>query len=102
VTDASRFASTQEAIMIIDPTEHREAKTSPMQIAHSPLFTAREKLEMLSEIKAEVTGERVNPDNLAYDPDEIDAAIQEIKLEVQDGDGPRFSGIGDADGRDDN
>lgn len=51
--------------MIIDPTEHREAKTSPMQIAHSPLFTAREKLEMLSEIKAEVTGGRGDPGDQA-------------------------------------
>ena len=88
--------------MALDPTERHEAKTSPMQIAHNPLFTAREKIEMLSELKAEVTGEHVNPDDLAYDPDEIDAAIEEIKLEVQDGTRPQFSGLGGADGRDDN
>jgi hypothetical protein len=57
-----------------------------MEIAHNPLFTAREKIEMLYELKAEVTGEAANPDALAYDPSEIDAAIEEIKLEVQRGD----------------
>ena len=62
--------------MALDPTERHEAKTSPMQIAHNPLFTAREKIEMLNELKAEVTGEDANPDQLAYDPEEIDASYQ--------------------------
>ena len=86
--------------MALDPTERHEAKTSPMQIAHNPLFTAREKIEMLNELKAEVTGEDANPDQLAYDPDEIDAAIAEIKTEVQDGTRPQISLAGGADGRD--
>lgn len=64
------------------------AKTSPMQIAHNPLYTVREKIELLNKLKAEVTGEDANPDQLDYDPEEIDAAIQEIKLEVQDGERP--------------
>ena len=71
--------------MSLDATERHEARTSPMQIAHNPLFTAREKIEMLNQLKAEVTGEAANPDGLAYDPSDIDAAIQEIKLEVQEG-----------------
>lgn len=87
--------------MQLDPTERHEAKTSPMQIAHNPLFTAREKIEMLNELKAEVTGEASNPDHLAYDPAEIDAAIAEIKLEVQEGTRPEISIVGGADGRDD-
>jgi len=85
--------------MALDPTERHEAKTSPMQIAHNPLFTAREKIEMLNELKAGVTGESANPDQLGYDPDEIDAAIAEIKLEVQDGTRPEISIVGGADGR---
>ena len=71
--------------MSLDATERHEAHTSPMQIAHNPLFTAREKIDLLNRLKAEVTGEDVNPDHLAFDPEEIDAAIEEIKLEVQDG-----------------
>jgi hypothetical protein len=74
--------------MSLDATERHEAHTSPMQIAHNPLFTAREKIDLLNRLKAEVTGEDANPDHLAFGPDEIDAAIQEIKLEVQDGHRP--------------
>jgi hypothetical protein len=74
--------------MALDATERSEARTSPMQIAHSPLFTAREKIDLLNQLKAEVTGEAANPDQLGYDPEEIDAAIAEIKLEVQDGERP--------------
>lgn len=77
--------------MHLDPTQRHEAKTSPMEIAHNPLFTAREKIDMLTELKAEVTGETANPDDFGYDPEEIDAAIQQIKLEVQDGDRPGLS-----------
>ncbi len=74
--------------MDLDATERRAARTSPMQIAHNPLFTAREKIKLLSQLKAEVTGEAANPDALAYEPSEIDAAIEAIKLEVQRGERP--------------
>jgi hypothetical protein len=74
--------------MSLDAAERAEARTSPMQIANNPLFTAREKIDLLNRLKAEVTGEDANPDNLAFDPSAIDAAIQEIKLEVQEGDRP--------------
>ena len=74
--------------MALDATERSEARTSPMQIAHNPLFTAREKIDLLNQLKAEVTGEAANPDQLGYDPEEIDAAIEEIKLEVQEGERP--------------
>jgi hypothetical protein len=87
--------------MQLDRMQRHEARTSPMEIAHDPLFTAREKIEMLYELKAEVTGEAANPDHLGYDPGEIDAAIAEIKLEVQDGTRPEISIVGGADGRDD-
>jgi hypothetical protein len=74
--------------MSLDATERHEAHTSPMQIAHNPLFTAREKIDLLHRLKAEVTGEDAHPNRIAFGPDEIDAAIQEIKLEVQDGHRP--------------
>lgn len=85
--------------MALDATERHEARTSPMQIAHNPLFTAREKIDLLNELKAEVTGETANPEDLAYDPAEIDAAIEEIKLEVQQGDRPLPSFAEDEDER---
>ena len=71
--------------MGLDATQRHEGRTSPMQIAHNPLFTAREKIQLLNELKAGVTGEAANPDGLGYDPAEIDAAIAEIRLEVQEG-----------------
>jgi hypothetical protein len=77
--------------MHLDATQRREARTSPMEIAHNPLFTAREKIDMLNELKAEVTGDAANPDALGFEPSEIDAAIQQIKLEVQEGDRPALS-----------
>ena len=85
--------------MALDATERHEARTSPMQIAHNPLFTAREKIDLLNQLKAEVTGETANPDALAYDPAEIDAAIEEIKLEVQQGERPLPSFAEDDDER---
>ena len=85
--------------MALGATERSEARTSPMQIAHNPLFTVREKIDLLNELKAEVTGEAANPDNLAYDPAEIDAAIEEIKLEVQRGERPLPSFVEDDDER---
>jgi hypothetical protein len=85
--------------MELDATERRAARTSPMQIAHNPLFTAREKIELLNELKAEVAGEAANPDGLGYDPAEIDAAIEQIKLEVQRGDRPLPSFVEIGNGR---
>ena len=85
--------------MQLDQTQRHAAKTSPMQIAHNPLFTAREKIDLLNALKAEVTGEAANPDRLAYDPEEIDAAIAEIRLEVQDGERPLPSFVEDRDER---
>jgi len=84
--------------MALDPTERHEAKTSPMQIAHNPLFTAREKIDMLNELKAEIAGDAANPDHLGYDPEEIDAAIAEIRMEVQNGQRPDVSVTGGANG----
>jgi hypothetical protein len=78
-------------MMALDATERGAAKTSPMQLAHNPLFTAREKIDMLNELKAEVLGKEANPDHLGYDPEEIDAAIAEIRQEVQDGTRPAVS-----------
>jgi hypothetical protein len=77
--------------MSLHGSERSAARTSPMQIAHNPLFTAQEKIELLNRLKAEVTGEDANPDQLSYEPEEIDQAIQEIQLEVQDGERPAFT-----------
>jgi hypothetical protein len=83
-----------EAGMTLHGIERSIAKTSPMEIAHNPLFTTKEKIELLDRLKAEVTGEDANPDQLGYEPEEIDQAIEELKLEVQDGTRPTTAAWG--------
>lgn len=62
---------------------------TPMQIAHHTLFTAKEKLDLLHHIKAEVTGTVQNEDDLGFSPQEIDEAIAEVKLGAQHGEQTR-------------
>jgi len=57
----------------------------PMQIAHHPLLTAREKLDLLTRLRAEVTGALENSEDLGLSPGEIDQAIDEVKLDVENG-----------------
>ena len=68
----------------------------PLQIAHNHSLTAREKLDLLTRLKAEVTGEAPNPDGLGYGAEEIDAAIAELRAEGQDGERPLPSFIAEA------
>ena len=57
----------------------------PMQIAHNPSLTARQKLDLLTRLKAEVTGALENSEDLGLSPGEIDQAIDEVKLDVENG-----------------
>ncbi len=52
---------------------------NPMQIARHTLFTAREKLDLLNQLKAEATGAQVEGDPVAFEPDEIDEAIAHVR-----------------------
>jgi hypothetical protein len=66
-----------------------------MRIAHHPLFTAKEKIELLQELKAEATGRTEGEGELGFTAAEIDAAIQEVKLGVQNGEGTETVITGD-------
>jgi hypothetical protein len=57
----------------------------PLQIAHNPSLTAREKLDLLTRLKAEVTGALENSEDLGLTPGEIDEAIDEVKLDAENG-----------------
>jgi hypothetical protein len=57
----------------------------PLQIAHHPALTAREKLDLLTRLKVEVTGALENSEDLGLTPGEIDQAIGEVKLDVENG-----------------
>jgi len=74
--------------MAFDSLEDRAGGHSalmPMQIARNPLLTAREKLDLLGRLKVEVTGALENSEDLGLAPGEIEEAIQEVKLDVQNG-----------------
>lgn len=58
---------------------------SPMQIAHNSLFTAKEKIELLTQLKANVTGARQEGDEVGLDAEEIDAAIAAVRQGVENG-----------------
>jgi hypothetical protein len=74
--------------MVFDSLRDRmggHANLSPMQIAHNSLFTAKEKIELLNQLKAEVTGVQQEGDEVGFDAEEIDAAIAEIREGVENG-----------------
>ncbi len=74
--------------MVMDSVESRAGgkdALTPKQVAHHPLLTAREKVELLKKLKAQVTGAIENDLDLGFGPAEIDAAIEEVKLGAQDG-----------------
>jgi hypothetical protein len=56
-----------------------------MQIAHNSLFTAREKLELLTELKAQSATAGDRGGDIGFSMDEIDEAIAEVRQGVQNG-----------------
>ena len=58
---------------------------TPMQIAHNSLFTAKEKIELLNQLKANLTGAQQEGEDVGFDAEEVDAAIAEVRQGVQDG-----------------
>lgn len=72
-----------------DPRIGGRDNFTPMQIVHHPLFTAKEKLDLLNRIKAEVSGAVQNEDELGFSPEEVDEAIAEVRLGAQNGEQTR-------------
>ena len=74
--------------MVFDSLRDRmggHAHLSPMQIAHNSLFTAKEKIELLQQLKADVTGAQQEGDDIGFSAEEIDAAIAEVRQGVENG-----------------
>jgi hypothetical protein len=74
--------------MVFDNLRDRiggQDKMTPMSIAHNSLFTAKEKLELLHQLKSEVTGASQEGRELGVSAEEIDQAIAEVRQGVQDG-----------------
>jgi hypothetical protein len=77
-----------EATMVWDSLKDRmggQDNVTPMGIAHHALFTAKEKIELLNQLKADATVAAQEGREIAVDPDEIDEAIAEVRQGVQDG-----------------
>jgi hypothetical protein len=62
-----------------------DEKITPMGIAHHSLFTAREKIELLNQLKADATGAGMEGTELGFSPVEIDEAIAEVRQGAQRG-----------------
>ena len=74
--------------MIFDSLRDRMGgndKITPMGIASNSLFTAKEKIALLSQLKADATGAGQEGQELGFGPEEIDKAIGEVRRGVQDG-----------------
>lgn len=74
--------------MVFDSLRDRmggDDKITPMGIAHSSLFTAREKIDLLHQLKADATGASQEGKDLGFAAEEIDEAIAEVRQGVQEG-----------------
>jgi hypothetical protein len=74
--------------MVFDSLRQRiggHDKITPMGIAHNALFTAKEKIELLNQLKADVTGAGQEGQPYAFEPEAIDQAIAEVRQGVQEG-----------------
>ena len=62
-----------------------DEQITPMGIAHNSLFTAKEKIELLHQLKSDATAAGEEGRELGFDAEEIDQAIAEVRQGVQDG-----------------
>jgi hypothetical protein len=60
-------------------------ETTPMQIVHHPTFTAKEKMDLLLQLKAEAVSLAEEGMPVAFQLSDIDAAIQDVKRSAQEG-----------------
>lgn len=68
---------------------------SPYQIINDPLLTAREKLDLLHRLKAEVSDAAASSTEIGFDPEEIDDALAELHRGAEDGVGSQTVWRGD-------
>lgn len=58
---------------------------NPMMIASNSLLSAREKLELLQQLKADADGAQLDGKSIGFEPEEIDEAIAHVREGVADG-----------------
>ncbi|UYN99409.1 MAG: hypothetical protein KIT02_16090 [Devosia sp.] len=84
--------------MVFDTLKDRMGGTDmlePMRIANHPLFTAQEKLDLLNQLKAEVTSVGQEGLEVGFEPEAIEEAIAQVRAGVADGVGSQTVFKGD-------
>ncbi|WP_170116468.1 hypothetical protein [Devosia submarina] len=69
---------------------------SPSAIAHNDLFTAKEKIDLLSQMKADLSVAQQEGLEPAFSLEAIDQAIAEVRRDIEDGHGTETLSRGDA------
>ena len=69
---------------------------TPLGIAHNDLFTAKEKLELLHQLRADLTVAQQEGLNPGIDPQDIDHAISVVRQDIEAGVGQETPERGDA------
>ena len=68
--------------MVFDSLKNRAGghdELSPMQIAHHTLFTSKEKIALLHQLKSNVVGANSEGADLGFEPSAIEEAIAEVR-----------------------
>ena len=68
----------------------------PMDIAHNDRFTAKEKIELLNQLKADITVAQQEGREPGIALEEIDRAIAEVRQDIEGGHGPETPLRGDS------
>ena len=76
--------------------DSRQESVSPSAIAHNDLFTAKEKIELLSQMKADLQVAQQEGLEPAFSLDAIDQAIAEVRRDIEGGHGTETLSRGDA------
>lgn len=72
-----------------------ELHPTPMEIAENDLFTAREKLDLLHQLKADASGAEAEGREFGFASGEIEEAIAHVHSDVQEGVGTTTTFKGD-------
>lgn len=84
--------------MIFDSLRDRaggRTHLAPMEIAHHSLLTAREKIELLDDLKTRAGQADANDERYGYSAEEVDEAIAEVRLGSQRGEQTKTVLFGD-------
>jgi hypothetical protein len=73
-----------------------QSSITPEGIAHNDLFTAKEKIELLNQLKADFTVTQQEGLEPAFSLEEIDRAISDVRQDIKEGHGTETLSRGDA------